>query len=145
LKAEDAAIRAGYSKSIARTKSHQWLAKDSKLYKPLLAEFIQSKLIKKVEKLEKNEEDVIKELVKLGFANISSLVDIKKGSVIVKDLSELTEAQQVCIESISETRDGIRVKFYDKIKPFELLGKHFGVISDKVDHTVTLKKLLLDI
>lgn len=122
-----AAIRAGYSVKCANVIANELLNKT------LLSEFIAAGLKKQEELVDKKGKDVIEELIKLGFSNISSFIDVEKGRVIFKDLSKLTQDEQKCIASISETKAGISVKFYDKVKPLELLGKHFGVINEKLE------------
>lgn len=52
-----------------------------------------------------------------------------------KPLSELTPAQQECIKGYKFSLDGIVVpEFWDKPKQLENIGKHLGVLREKVDH-----------
>ena len=46
---------------------------------------------------------------------------------------DLTEAQQRAIAVIKKGRDGFEIKPYDKQRALELLGKHLGMFTDKVE------------
>lgn len=46
---------------------------------------------------------------------------------------ELTETQKKAISCIENTKYGVKVSTYDKVKALELLGKHIGMFRDKVD------------
>ena len=46
---------------------------------------------------------------------------------------ELTETQQKALAVIKKGRDGFEIKPYDKVKVLELLGKHLGMWTDKVE------------
>ena len=45
----------------------------------------------------------------------------------------LTEGQKRAIAVIKKGRDGFEVKPYDKTRALELLGKHLGMFTDKVE------------
>ena len=70
---------------------------------------------------------VVEELVAIGFARVTDFLCVKDGEIVIKDaLSPQTEA---AIASIERTNHGWKVKFYDKLKALELLGKHLGIFD----------------
>lgn len=58
------------------------------------------------------------------------------GSPFIKDTRELGLASTV-YAGVKVTKDGIEVKLQDRMKAFELLGKHLDLFTDKVDVNVT--------
>jgi phage terminase small subunit len=65
--------------------------------------------------------------------------------VVVKDLSELTPLQRKSIASIKQGKEGIEIKFHDKIKAAELLGKHMKMFADKVEHSGEITNKTVDL
>lgn len=45
------------------------------------------------------------------------------------DTEELTDDERAAIASIEETKHGIKVSSYDKVRALELLGKHLGLFD----------------
>lgn len=128
-----AAIQAGYAESVAKSDVYEWIRPENPR-KPHLVRYIEYLTECSLAKVSIKGENVIRRLAILGFSNIADLVSVNaRGEVKVKNLDDLPEEVQVCIESITKTKDGIRVKYCDKVKPLELVGKHLGVIKDKVE------------
>jgi len=53
--------------------------------------------------------------------------------VELTDTEKLDENQKAALAGIEETKHGIKVNTYDKVKALELLGKHLGMFTDKVE------------
>jgi phage terminase small subunit len=157
LNATQAAIRAGYSEKTAKSIGQE------NLTKPDIQRAIQSQMNTRAEKVEISAERVLQELGAIAFHDVNDVVYVdtrdyisgwkevkpeKEGEpmikepimdtaqmVIVKDLSELTPLQRKSIAAIKQGKEGIEIKFHDKIKAIELLGKHMKLFSDQLEHS----------
>ena len=78
---------------------------------------------------EVSREKIVKELAAIGFARVTDYMQIENGELKIKE--KLRSAQGAAIASIERSPTGIKVKFYDKMKALELLGKHLGLFENK--------------
>lgn len=135
LNATQAAIRAGYSVKTANEQGSQNLAKLS------IQQAIAEKMAERSKRTGVNQDRIVLELAKLAFVKITDIVD-SHGEI--KDTA--TDDDLACIESMKyksselETGSSIEreVKIASKIKALELLGKHLGMWSDKIDVNVAI-------
>ena len=74
---------------------------------------------------------VLEELVAIGFARATDFLCIKNGELVIKDTDQLKKPTEAAIASIEKTAQGWKVKFYDKLKALELLGKYMGMLDGK--------------
>lgn len=72
---------------------------------------------------------VLEELAAIGFARAPDYLSIQDGELIVRQLDQLTPAQAAAVASIERSSSGLKVKFYDKLKALELLGKALGAFD----------------
>lgn len=136
LNATQAAIRAGYSPKSANQQGSRLCANAK------IKDEIAKEMAKRSKRTGISQDRVIEELAKMAFCNIADLTD-NNGKI--KD--DAKREDLACIESIkvkrSKTDNGAvseerEIKLSSKVKCLELLGKHLGMWSDKIDMNVTL-------
>ncbi len=94
--------------------------------------YIEELMKERAKRTEISQDDVIKELCKIGFSKITDFVVIENGVVRVKSTDEMPEEKIGAIAGIKEGQNGIEIKMNDKVKSLELLGKHLGMFKEKV-------------
>lgn len=151
----EAAISAGYSKHTAKQIATENL---SKLY---LVEFINTleKPIKDKLGLDKNW--VLTRLKRYSEANITDFFEIKtqdiavgKGdkkrtlsiqSIHLKDLNALPKEMTDCIQEISQTQAGIRLKLVGKRESVVDVGRTFAMFTDRTEDVTPQKQSQFDV
>lgn len=135
LNATQAAIRAGYSPKTANEQGNRLLTNVS----------VQTELNKQMAKRSKRtgvtQDRVVRELAKIAFLDMTQVVD-SYGRI----RNDATPEDRACIESIKyKSSSGDQgesvereVKVASKLKALELLGKHLGMYSDKLNIEGTL-------
>lgn len=100
-----------------------------------VATYIEEKMAERSERTEIKQDDVVKELAKIGFAQITDYVEVQNingfEKVIIKPTDEIEKEKIGAIAGIKEGRNGIEIKMNDKVKALELLGKHLGMFTEK--------------
>lgn len=82
---------------------------------------------------------IIEEYKKLAFTNLPDFVDYKKQTakdtyiISIEDFKSLTPDQRACLSGIEETRDGVKIKLYDKTKALADLARINAMFTDKVE------------
>ena len=74
-------------------------------------------------------EEILCQLRAIALADVTKLVTVKDGSYQVEDTTALAEDMRWAIASVEKSTGGIKVKFYDKLKALELLGKYLGLFD----------------
>ena len=143
--ATQAAVRAGYSEKTA------YRAGASNIRKCQIQAEISRRQKDLQRRTEVTQERVVRELARVAFADAASHVQVRLREVPcpdgtrarvpvveVKPTAELTDDQRAAIAQIKQGANGIEVKMYDKIKALELLGRHIGMFTDKLDIKATV-------
>jgi len=131
LNATKAAKRAGYSPKSAYSQGQRML-KHVEIKKRIAD--LQEEQERRVEV---KADQVIGELSRLAFSNMSDFISMgESGELEMKDLEELPREVMACISEISETEtcSGRKIKFklHDKGRALELLMKHKGMLTERL-------------
>lgn len=134
LNATQAAIRAGYSTATAKEIGCE------NLTKPNIRARIDEALAERSKRTGVNQDRVILELARIGFFKPTIAINVNKATVnddISEDDAAVISSVKVKVVS-GETFDSTEreIKFADKLKALELLGKHIGMFKDKVEISV---------
>lgn len=136
LNATQAAIRAGYS-----TKSAGIVGFEN-LKKPKIAGMISERMKKREDRTEITQDRVLKELARLGFADLR---DIFTPSGHLKQPSEWSDAMGAAVSSVEvvirpsgefdedgrpEVEHVHKIKLWDKNSALEKIAKHLGMFAD---------------
>ena len=126
LNATQAAIRAGYSPDTAYSIGSE------NLKKPEIRARIEKAMAERSKRTGINQDRVLQELAKIGFANITDIVDPNTAEV----LPDAKEEDLACIQSIkvrpNEWGTEREVKMYDKKSALVDIGRHLGMFKDNL-------------
>lgn len=127
LNATQAAIRAGYSPHTAKDIGCENLAK------PNVAAAISQAMAERSRRTGINQDRVLQELARIGFAKITDVVDPETAKI----RPDASDDDLACIQSIkikpNEFGTEREVKLYDKKSALVDLGKHLGLFKDKLE------------
>lgn len=141
LNATQAAIRAGYSSNTANEQGARLLAKVS------VQNYIQERKQDRIERTEITQDMVLNELANIAFSNIADYVKVVEKEAVVDGkkikyktvdatlTDNLSEEQKKALSVIKEGKNGLEIKMNDKVRALELLGKHLGMWTEKVEVT----------
>jgi phage terminase small subunit len=136
LNATQAAIRAGYSKKTARVIGQE------NLQKPAIAKAVQKEMDARSHRVNVTSDDVLRELLRLSLVDVTQAFD-KDGRLLpIKEIPEdvrraiagidlRTQEASEDDEEDSPASEAVRIKFYDKTKSLDLLGRHLKLWTDK--------------
>ncbi|NWK62786.1 terminase small subunit [Acinetobacter sp. SwsAc3] len=134
LNATQAAIRAGYSEKTARDIGCENLAK------PNIAKAIEEAQNKRQEQTQIDAAYVLKRLVEIDQMDVLDIMDDQMKIRPVNEWPKVWRQYVVNLENL-ELSDGEgcfkKIKWPDKVKNLELLGKHVsvGAFKDKIEHS----------
>ena len=74
---------------------------------------------------------ILQELTAIAMARATDFMTVRDGSLDIRSTNELSQAQAAAIASIERGTGGLKVKFYDKLKALELLGKYLGLFESR--------------
>lgn len=133
LNATQAAIRAGYS-----PKSAHSIATEN-MQKPAVRTRIDKALATRSKRTGVNADRVVRELARVAFVNPSDVIDMDNATLKADATDDDTAAVASVKVKTIPTADGQgverEIKMADKLKALELLGRHLGMFTDKVEHS----------
>lgn len=114
-----------------------------------VSQYIEKRILKRQQRTEITQDMVVKELAKIGFANLKDYLEYRTAKTVVAHDDETNEPvidyQQIInvldsedvdtsvIQEVSIGKDGtFKFKLYDKQKALELLGRHLGMFKDSI-------------
>lgn len=139
LNATEAAIRAGYAPSTANSHAHTYLAD------PEVQALIATLAAERNKKLQIDAQQVLRDILEIAFADPAAAYD-EDGS-FKRDIHQIPAPLRKTISSIKTTQNGVitEVKFWDKLKALEMLGRHLSLFTDviKIEGADEIKERLL--
>lgn len=129
-------------------------------------EYIAERIKEREQRTEITQDQVLKELAKIAFADITDFVEIveetkehtyvdefgdfetRKTSVKeveIKTTKDIPQDKLGAIASIKQGANGIEIKTNDKVKALELLGKHLGMFTENLKLDIDESKKFKDV
>lgn len=142
LNATQAAIRAGYSPHTAYSIGSELLKK------PEIRARVDKEMAERSKRTGINADRVVIELARIGLVNPDDLINFSSATVKENakedDLKAIASVKvKVTTSDNSETVER-EIKLYDKIKALELLGKHLGMFTDKLEISGNMPVTIVD-
>ena len=132
LNATQAAIRAGYSSKRADAIGYE------NLRKPEIQNAISKAQDKRSARTEVSQDRVVKEIARIAFADPRKIFKCGPDGVTLLDSGDLTDDEAAAISEVSETTTesggNIKAKLLDKLKALELLCRHLGMFTEKIEN-----------
>lgn len=148
--ATQAAIRAGYSPKTAGAIGSE------NLQKPEIAAALEARTVAALEAVDASVERITRELARVAFGDIRSLVSWDGASVVIRDSDELTEDEAALVREVKVQRNTTRgkdgsehesetreVKVWDKLSALALLAKRHPEFRDSTNINVDARTLNL--
>ena len=76
-------------------------------------------------------EEVLQQLRAIALADVTGAMTVQDGNLTVRDTDSLPPELRLAVSSVEKSAGGLKVKFYDKLKALELLGKHLGIFEQR--------------
>lgn len=138
LNGTQAAIRAGYSPRTANRIAHEMLTK------PDIQTELEHRVAARAKRTEMDADSIVKRLIAIDQMDVLDILTEEGGVRPVDEWPPIWRQMLSAMDVLELTEGGgeerkirgvlKRIKWPDKLKNLELLGKHYGLFSDKVDH-----------
>jgi len=134
-----AAIKAGYAEKSARRTASRLLTKAH------IQNRINELALTQLQVLDIKAIDILKEYQLIGFSDISQYAEVKEGSVYIKDWKDIPKELLRCVESIEDTKFGVKFKLYSKPTALRDLAQYFDLLSGEGKNAHKGEKTLNDL
>ena len=142
LNATQAAIRAGYSVKNAAKIASQLLDKTR------VKNAIDKAIAERSRRTGITQDRVLRELAKVAFVNATDVINMDdatlKGDANREDTAAIASVKVKTIPTEAGEITEREVKVYDKIKALELLGKHLGMFTDRLNVNAEMMVKIVD-
>lgn len=134
LNAKRSAMKAG----IAEKSSSRWAYKQ--MHNPMIKLAIKQEMESELLDIDMIKAKAVKTLMEMAFGDIEDFVEWKGNKVTVKDSKKLTYNQRTMIQSVKENVNNagistVEIKFYDRQKALDQLGKYLELYTHKLELT----------
>lgn len=119
----DAAAYAGYDVAEAEQVADKILQDD------LAVQYLAHLRSNSVALMRVSRPSVLNELAAIAMANPTDVAEWDADGVRVKPSASLTREQAACISEIKQTKDGVAVKFHNKLKALEMLATAMSLFN----------------
>lgn len=131
LNATQAAIRAGYSPRSASELGARLLAREH------VQEAVRQAQAQRAERVALTADRVVRELARIAFSDPRDLMEWGPDGVVLRPSAELSAEQAASVAEVAGSTSGPRLKKHDKVKALELLGRHIGLFTERVQNSVS--------
>lgn len=122
-----AARRAGYAPGCSRQTGRQ------NMQNPQIRAEVRKALKRRAKRVEVQADQVLKDLAEIAHLDKSVAYRVRDGVLHVTDTDLLPEPVRRCISEIAQTQYGVRIRFDDRVKALELLGRHLALFTDNLN------------
>ena len=121
--ASEAAEGIGVSKKNASTYGERFLAR------PEVIEYL-ADAKKTVDEITiATKEKILEELTRIAFGDLRKVVSWGPSGVVLKESSTLSPDDLAMVKEVSEGRDGVKIKLFEKSEALKLLGMEHGMFQ----------------
>lgn len=116
-----AAIRAGYSSNGAKQKGSELLGTD------VIGERVRELIEARSWRTEITADRVLREWAVIAFSDISDFASWSGYKIEMRDSTEVEPEKLRAVESVSQGRDGMKIKMHSKLTALQKLAEHLGM------------------
>ena len=109
---------------------------------PTIQSILKKEIDKRAQRIEITQDMVIRELAKIAFADLGTYLTWGQDGVYIVNSSNLPDTS--CVSEVSQAGPYVKIKLHDKRSALELLGKHLGMFTNKVELSGKLEEQVIN-
>ena len=90
-------------------------------------------------------QEVLAQIRAIAMADATELTQVENGELVIRSTAEISPELRCAISSVEKSAGSLKIKFYDKLKALELLGKILGLFDRQGVDTANDRDLLAEI